>query len=125
MRARGDLRLDYDHSGLAEVLVSGGGRPPLLLLLADTAPPSSSGLRRRGPVPRSSRAPTWSARARTIGSTLALTGDTSDAGPITVWAAPRVTSPDLERAAVATTAAPTGRARALAGPARPRSRSRR
>ncbi|HEX6344433.1 beta-galactosidase [Umezawaea sp.] len=32
--ATGDLRLDYRHSGLARVLVSGGGRPPLLLLLA-------------------------------------------------------------------------------------------
>jgi beta-galactosidase GanA len=28
-----DLRLDYTHSGLARVLISGGGRPPMLLLL--------------------------------------------------------------------------------------------
>ena len=28
-----DLKLDYTHSGLARVLVSGGGRPPMLLLL--------------------------------------------------------------------------------------------
>src|SRR5581483_1091710 len=33
--ASGDLRLDYVHSGLAEVRVTGGGRPPLTLLLAD------------------------------------------------------------------------------------------
>jgi beta-galactosidase GanA len=31
--SRGDLRLDYVHSGLTRVLVSGGGRRPLLLLL--------------------------------------------------------------------------------------------
>jgi beta-galactosidase GanA len=31
--ATGDLRLDYRHTGLARVQVSGGGRPPLLLLL--------------------------------------------------------------------------------------------
>jgi beta-galactosidase GanA len=29
----GDLRLDYTHSGLARVEVSGGGRPPMLLML--------------------------------------------------------------------------------------------
>ena len=34
--ARGDLRLDYVHDGLARVLISGGGRPPLTLLLADS-----------------------------------------------------------------------------------------
>ncbi|MGM1064064.1 beta-galactosidase [Saccharothrix sp. Mg75] len=31
--AGGDLRLDYAHTGLARVLVTGGGRPPALLLL--------------------------------------------------------------------------------------------
>jgi hypothetical protein len=31
----GDLRLDYTHSGLARVQISGGGRSPLMLLLAD------------------------------------------------------------------------------------------
>ncbi|MEV5708552.1 beta-galactosidase [Actinoallomurus sp. NPDC052274] len=33
----GDLRLDYTHSGLARVLISGGGRRPLLLLLGTDA----------------------------------------------------------------------------------------
>jgi beta-galactosidase GanA len=35
--ATGDLRLDYTHTGLSRVLVSGGGRPPMLLLLGSAA----------------------------------------------------------------------------------------
>jgi beta-galactosidase GanA len=35
--ASGDLQLDYTHSGLARVLVTGGGRRPLLLLVGTDA----------------------------------------------------------------------------------------
>jgi beta-galactosidase GanA len=81
-----DLRLDYTHSGLAEVSISGGGRPPLLLLLADTLtaenfwPESTSSgyaLVEGSYLVRT---------AQQSGSALQLTGDTSQAGPITVWA---------------------------------------
>jgi beta-galactosidase GanA len=89
--AAGDLRLDYVHSGLTEVSVTGGGRPPLLLLLATTdvaeqfwpaATAAGSVLVEGGYLVRT---------AAIHGRTLALTGDTSTAGPVTVWAPPGVT----------------------------------
>ena len=87
---RGDLRLDYTHHGLAEVQITGGGRPTLLLLLAQKTvaeqfwPESTSAgpaLVRGGYLVRG-------AQAR--GSTLALTGDTSRAARLTVWAPPGI-----------------------------------
>ncbi len=84
--SRGDLRLDYTHSGLAEVQITGGGRPPLLLLLADknTAeefwPESTSA----GPALVEGGYLVRTADSHT--RTLALTGDTSSSGPIAVWA---------------------------------------
>ncbi|HEX5192254.1 MAG TPA: beta-galactosidase [Solirubrobacteraceae bacterium] len=89
--SRGDLRLDYVHHGLAEVRITGGGRPPLQLLIAATKTaeqfwPESTGagaaLVQGGYLVRT---------ATTHGSTLALTGDTSASGPITVWAPAGVT----------------------------------
>ncbi len=84
--ANNELRLDYTLRGLAKVEVSGGGHPPLLLLLAGTNaaegfwPESTSAgavLVQGGYLVRT---------AATYGSVLALTGDTSEAGPLTVWA---------------------------------------
>ncbi len=89
---RGDLRLDYIHSGLAEVQISGGGRPPLELLIAekniaeDFWPESTSA----GPALVQGAYLVRTARAN--GGTLALTGDTSTGGPISVWAAPSIKS---------------------------------
>jgi len=83
---RNELRLDYTLSGLARVEVSGGGRPPLLLLLAgtDTA---------EGFWPESTSAGAVLVQgsylvrtAATYGGVLALTGDTTKAGPLTAWA---------------------------------------
>lgn len=84
--AGGDLRLDYRHSGLARVLVTGGGRPPLLLLLgtdeaaaefwrADTA---------AGPV--LVRGTSLLRSARVAGSTVTLRADTAAAGEVEVFA---------------------------------------
>jgi beta-galactosidase GanA len=83
--SRGDLRLDYVHDGLAEVEITGGGTSPLLLLLADTdtaqgfwpvSTAAGSALVQGGYLVRT---------ATTRGSVLALTGDTTKAGPLTVW----------------------------------------
>ncbi|HEY2240069.1 MAG TPA: beta galactosidase jelly roll domain-containing protein, partial [Streptosporangiaceae bacterium] len=83
--SRGDLRLDYKHQGLAELTISGGGAPPLLLLLADTntaegfwpvSTAAGSALVEGGYLVRT---------ASSHGATLALTGDTSKPGPLTVW----------------------------------------
>jgi beta-galactosidase GanA len=88
--ARGTLRLDYVHRGLAEVEISGGGRPPLLMLIADTNTAE-------GFWPEQTSAGTvlveggYMVRtAATHGAVLALTGDTSSAGPLTVWAPPGI-----------------------------------
>jgi hypothetical protein len=73
------------------VAVTGGGRPPLLLLLADTntaesfwpeSTPAGRALVEGGYLVRT---------AVTRGGTLALTGDTSKAGPLTAWAPAGVT----------------------------------
>ena len=90
--SRGDLRLNYRHNGLTEVLVSGGGRRPLDLLLADTATAetfwpgqTSDGLvLTRGP---------YVVRSTALqGSTLALQGDTSGPASVQSFAPPTVSS---------------------------------
>ncbi|HEY2430647.1 MAG TPA: beta-galactosidase domain 3-containing protein, partial [Acidimicrobiales bacterium] len=84
--ARNQLRLNYSMGGLAEVQVTGGGAPPMLVLLADTAAAegfwpettsAGSALVQGGYLVRT---------AAVRGGTLALTGDTTSAGPLTVWA---------------------------------------
>jgi len=106
--ASDQLRLDYVHNGLAEVAVTGGGRPPLLLLIADTNTaegfwPESTGagqaLVEGGYLVRT-------AAAR--GGTLALTGDTSQAGPLTVWAPAGVSQVTWNGQPVATKAGADG-----------------
>jgi beta-galactosidase GanA len=86
----GDLRLDYVHNGLAEVQISGGGRPGLTLLLADTT--TANGFWRQdtaaGPVLE--QGPELVRTATVAGSFLRLTGDTSAATTMKVWAPPRV-----------------------------------
>jgi beta-galactosidase GanA len=112
--ATGDLRLDYVHTGLTEVSVTGGGRPPLLLLLATTDVaeqfwPSSSALVEGG----------YLVRTTTVhGATLALTGDTSKASPLTVWAPPGVTRVTWNGQPLRTTAGADGSlTAAVPGPA--------
>ncbi len=109
---RGDLRLDYVHTGLAEVQISGGGRSPLLLLLAQKSvaeqfwPESTSA----GPALVRGSYLVRTAQAR--GSTLALTGDTSQAGTLSVWAPSGIDSITWNGRTVATT---TRRGGSLAG----------
>ena len=106
--SRGDLRLDYTHQGLAEVQVTGGGNPPLLLLITTTdgaegfwPEPTAAGnvLVQGGYLVRT---------AATRGSTLALTGDTSAAGGLTVWAPPAVRSVTWDDRTVSVTRGPDG-----------------
>ncbi len=84
---RGDLRLNYVHSGLARVLVTGGTRPLLLLLGTDEV---AARFWRQdtaaGPV--LVYGPSLVRTATIDHGTLALTGDTAAAGPIEVFAAP-------------------------------------
>jgi beta-galactosidase GanA len=83
--ARGDLRLNYTHDGLARVLVSDGGSRPLLLLLADK--PTAETFWRQdtaaGPVLVRGTHLLRTATARDGG--LALTGDTGTDGSVEVF----------------------------------------
>ncbi len=83
---RRDLRLDYVHNGLAEVQITGGGASPLLLLIAGTETAERFWPVKTGAGPALVDGGYLVRTAQTTGSTLALTGDTSGAGPLTVWA---------------------------------------
>lgn len=85
----GDLRLDYTHSGLARVLVSGGGRPPLTLLVG-TEQTSAEFWRldtEAGPV--LVRGTALARDARVSGQTLHLRADTAEPGEVEVFAPAR------------------------------------
>jgi beta-galactosidase GanA len=82
----GDLRLDYVHSGLIRVAITGGGRPPLLLLLAtdDQAATFWRADTAGGPV--LVRGTSLLRSASLSPSSADLRADTVDAGPVEVWA---------------------------------------
>lgn len=86
--ARGDLELTYSHDGLTRVRISGGGRPDLLLLIGDDAAVErhwvTSGVLSAGPY--------LVRTAARHGAVLDLTGDTSQAGPLEVYAPAGVTT---------------------------------
>ncbi|HLL67834.1 MAG TPA: beta-galactosidase [Micromonosporaceae bacterium] len=84
--ASGDLRLNYAHTGLARVLVTGGERPLLLLLGTDEV--AATFWREQtdsGPV--LVRGPYLLRNATSTGTALELTGDTSTAGEFEVFSA--------------------------------------
>ncbi len=89
---RGDERLDYVHHGLAEVQISGGGRPTLLLLLAQKTVAEEFWPERTSAGPALVRGSYLVRGAQARGSTVALSGDTSRAAALTVWAAPQMSS---------------------------------
>lgn len=106
--ARGDLRLNYRHQGLARVLIGGGGRPSLLLLLADEAT-GQTFFRQDAPSGAVlARGPALVRTATMRGATLALTGDTSEATELEVWAPPAVRGVSWNGANVATRVTPSG-----------------
>jgi beta-galactosidase GanA len=116
--ASGDLRLDYVHDGLAEVEITGGGTTPLLLLIADTNTaedfwPETTAA---GPVLVEGG---YLVRTATVrGSTLALTGDTSKPGSLSVWAPAAVRYVTWDGQPVGTTTSPDGSlAGTVGGPA--------
>ena len=83
--SRGDLRLDYTHSGLQEVQITGGGTTPLLLLIADTSTAEDFWPVTTSAGPALVRGAYLVRTATVHGGTLALTGDTSTGGTVTVW----------------------------------------
>jgi beta-galactosidase GanA len=116
----GDLRLNYSHSGLAQVRVSGGGRPALLLLLASQSTADTMWRQDTAAGPVLERGPALVRTATVSGSTLALTGDTTAASSLEVWAPPVVTAVTWNGSAVPTRVTSVGSLAAtsqLAGPA--------
>jgi beta-galactosidase GanA len=83
--ARGDLRLNYTHGGMARVSVSQGGRT-LLLLIADTQTSARSWLDATSAGPVLTTGPYLVRTAATRDETLALTGDTDAATALEVFA---------------------------------------
>jgi beta-galactosidase GanA len=96
--SRGDLRLDYTHHGLAEVQITEGGAPPLRLLIASTDVAEELWPETAGSAETTAAGDVlvqggYLVRTAAVrGGTLALTGDTGQAGPLTVWAPPGVHS---------------------------------
>ena len=84
--ARGDLRLNYRHQGLIELLISEGGRAPLRLLIADEKTGWNFWRLQAGERPVLVHSPALMRSARLEGQTLALSGDTQAASPLRVWA---------------------------------------
>jgi beta-galactosidase GanA len=118
--ATGDLTLDYTHSGLIQVRVSGGGRPPLTLLLADQATADTFWTQSTSAGPVLERGPALVRTAAVDDGTLALTGDTTAASDLEVWAPARVRTVTWNGERVRTRSTPAGglaAARMLAGPA--------
>ncbi len=99
--ATGDLRLDYVHNGLAEVDISGGGRAPLTLLLADGSTADSFWRQDTAAGPVLEQGPELVRTARVAGPYLILTGDTSAATAMKVWAPPQVREISFNGAPVA------------------------
>jgi beta-galactosidase GanA len=85
--ARGELRLNYRHEGLAELLVDGADRAPLLLLIADEAQTAALWrLQPAGAEPVLVLSPALTRTAQRDGAALSLTGDTLADSPLRVWA---------------------------------------
>lgn len=81
----GDLRLDYTHSGLARVQVSGGGRPHLLLLIGTDATAASFWRVDTSAGPVLVRGTSLVRSASIDGGVLNLRADTTAAGPVEVF----------------------------------------
>nr|WP_277348492.1 beta-galactosidase [Planctomonas sp. JC2975] len=104
----GDLRLDYTHSGLAQVRISGGGRSPFTLLIADQDTADTFWQQDTAAGTVLERGPELVRTASVSGFTLKLTGDTKDAGDLQVWAPADVNAVTWNGDAVTTAAGASG-----------------
>ncbi|MFL6120096.1 beta galactosidase jelly roll domain-containing protein, partial [Actinophytocola sp.] len=87
--ATGDLRLNYRHSGLLRVTVSGGGARPLTLLLADKPTAETFWRMDTASGPVLVRGTHLLRTATSHGDTLALTGDNGDDPGVEVFTGAR------------------------------------
>ena len=119
--ARGDLRLNYTHAGLARVRISGGGRPPLLLLIGDDAQAQTFWRPSIAVGAVLVRSPALVRRAESRGNALALSGDTAQPSELEVWSASNLASVTWNTERVATSVTTSGSrlaSRPLSGPTR-------
>jgi beta-galactosidase GanA len=117
--ARGDLRLDYVHGGLAEVRVTGGGRPPLTLLLAGQETADTFWRQETPAGPVLARGPSLVRSAAVRDGRADLRGDTAAPADLEVWSATplrRVTWNGVPVPVTATAAGSLRAAAALPGP---------
>jgi beta-galactosidase GanA len=110
----GDLRLDYVHDGLAEVSIHGGNRPQLLLLIADDNTAGTFWRQDTAAGPVLERGPELVRTAAINGSTLTLTGDTSQPSDLEVWAPSQVQQVSWDGATVTTRPTAAGSLQATA-----------
>ncbi|MET1071694.1 MAG: beta-galactosidase [Umezawaea sp.] len=82
----GDLRLDYRHSGLARVSITGGGRPPMLLLLGTDETAAQFWRVDTGDGTILVRGTELARSARVLGGTVQLRADVAEAGEVEVFA---------------------------------------
>jgi beta-galactosidase GanA len=104
----GDLRLNYKHTGLARVQISGGGRSPLMLLIGEERAAQSFWRQDTAAGALIERGPTLVRSAQIRGSTLALRGDTSQDCELEIWSASEVRQVTWNGARVAITRTPSG-----------------
>lgn len=84
-----DLRLDYTHSGLARVLVSGGGRRPMVLLLGTDETAAQFWRMDTAAGPVLVKGTSLVREAKLTGDRLALRADTDAPGEVEVFAPAR------------------------------------
>jgi beta-galactosidase GanA len=117
-----DLRLNYQHDGLARVRISGGGRPDVTLLLADDPTADTFWRVDSNSGPLLVRGPELVRTATTSPIATSLTGDTKQPADLEVWGA-RGPLLRWNGAVVPTTRTRSGSVRALwqlPGPVDPR-----
>lgn len=116
---KSDLRLNYVHTGLARVQISGGGRAPLLLLIGDENAAQAFWRQSTAAGAILERGPALVRNAGIRGNTLALSGDTTQASDLEIWTAAEVRNVTWNGERVATTKTPSGSllaAKPLQGP---------
>jgi beta-galactosidase GanA len=87
----GQLTLDYAHSGLAQVRITGGGRDQLTLLIPEQSVADSMWRQDTSAGPVLERGPQLVRTASVSGPTLNLTGDTNQTSSLEIWAPAAVT----------------------------------
>ena len=99
--ANGRLDLQYTHSSLAQVRITGGGRDTLTLLIARQSFADTMWRQDTAAGPVLERGPQLVRTAAASGATLALTGDTAAASSLEIWPPASISAVTWNGAAIA------------------------